>query len=127
MLFKGTNPKDPCSQIVHTLAPKYLYGDYFKGIYYLGTWTLRESLGTFPQMSEARAVCESVHNFGALGGTCVCFGALYEFTRVFDCLQDVCTMKVSSCMSLGFSVLGSWIRLKSGQLFVILTNQHSSR
>ena len=32
-----------CTQIVYTLAPKSLYGDYFKAksLYYLGTWTLR--------------------------------------------------------------------------------------
>ena len=31
-LFKalGSYPKGPCTQIVYTLAPKYLYSDYFK-------------------------------------------------------------------------------------------------
>ena len=28
-------PKGPCTQIVHTLAPKYLYGDSFKANIYL--------------------------------------------------------------------------------------------
>ena len=28
-------PKGPCSQIVYTLGPKYLYGDYFKAKVYL--------------------------------------------------------------------------------------------
>ena len=27
------NPKGPCAQIVYTLAPKHLYGDYFKAKY----------------------------------------------------------------------------------------------
>ena len=35
-------PKGRCTQIVYTLAPKYLYGDLLgQSIYYLGTWTLR--------------------------------------------------------------------------------------
>ena len=40
-------PKGPCTQIVYTLGPLYLYREYFmaKGIYYLGTWTLRVCSG----------------------------------------------------------------------------------
>ena len=30
------------TQIAYTVAPKYLYRDYFKAKVYLGTWTLRE-------------------------------------------------------------------------------------
>ena len=60
--------------------------------------------------SSARVVCESVHNFGHLGRK------LHDFLRWYW-----------DCMGSGFSVLGFGIRLKSGQLFVILTHQHSSR
>ena len=28
------NPQGPCAQIVYTVAPKYLYGDYFKANVY---------------------------------------------------------------------------------------------
>ena len=35
------NPTGPCTQIVYTLAPMYLYNGYFKDkVYYLGAWTL---------------------------------------------------------------------------------------
>ena len=34
--FRGVGvPKGPCTQIVYTLAPKYLYRDYFKAKVYL--------------------------------------------------------------------------------------------
>ena len=38
-------PEGPCTQIVYTLALKYLYRDYIKAKVYtnLGTWTLRVS------------------------------------------------------------------------------------
>ena len=34
-LAAPTTPKGPCIQTVYTLAPKYLYRDYFKAIYTL--------------------------------------------------------------------------------------------
>ena len=33
-LYRGIGPKDPCTQIVYTLAPKYQCRDYFKAYVY---------------------------------------------------------------------------------------------
>ena len=39
-----TAPKGPCTQLVYSLAPKYISRDYFGGrsMYYLGTWQYME-------------------------------------------------------------------------------------
>ena len=63
-------PKGPCTHIVHTLAPKYLYSDYFKEkvIYYLGTWTLR----------ALRVLRRDLSGFGSFQGS-LSFGVLGSF------------------------------------------------
>ena len=48
-----------CPNSILTLAPKYLYRDYFKAtvFYYLGTWTLRVqdlTIGPIPAVSAGR-------------------------------------------------------------------------
>ena len=54
------NPKGPCTQIVYTLAPKYLYRDYFKAK--LCTIRVHGPLGKVPTQTPLQG--KSLHCVG---------------------------------------------------------------